>query len=533
MKDIIKVAKKAGIAKNFIEQYGSYKAKINLNLMNELSNKRNGKLVLVTAITPSKVGEGKTTMSIALHDGLSRIGINSLLCLREPSLGPVFGLKGGATGGGKATVEPSEDINLHFTGDMHALTSSINLISAVIDNHIFQGNELNINPNNITWKRALDMNDRALREIEIGLGKGNGTPHKDGFQITVASELMAILCLSNDEADFKNRVNNIIVGYTYDDKPVYVRDLKISNAIMKLMKDALKPNLVQTGEGNPVLIHGGPFANIAHGCNSIIELKMALKLKDIVITEAGFGADLGAEKFLDITCPTASLSPDAVVVVATIRALKLHGGQKFEDLDQENIDALIKGTRNLEIHLENMKKYGLPTLVAINHFAFDSKKEIKALTNWCTSKGYEVTFVDSYLKGSKGAKDFANKVVSLLDSPTNYHPLVDSILSIKDKIIKISKEIYRANDVEFSEKAIEQLNKYEKMGYKNIPVCIAKTPLSLSDSPKFESIGNDHILHVKEINLSSGAGFAVALTGKVLTMPGLPKVPAAVKMENE
>lgn len=533
MKHILEIAKKSGIDEKYIKQYGNDKAKISLECFNENKNKKDGKLVLVTAITPSKVGEGKTTMSIALQDGLCKIGASSMLCLREPSLGPVFGLKGGATGGGKASVIPSEDINLHFTGDMHALTSSINLISAIIDNHIYQGNELNINPEKIVWKRSMDMNDRSLREIEIGLGKNNGIPRKDSFQITVASELMAILCLAKDELDFKNRINNIVVAYSFDDKPIYLKELKISNAIMKLMKDALMPNLVQTLEGNPCIIHGGPFANIAHGCNSLIATKLALKLKDIVVTEAGFGADLGAEKFLDIACPIGDMKPNLVVVVATIRALKLHGGQLFEELEKEDVNALLNGVNNLKIHLENMKKYGLPVLVAINHFAFDSKKEIDALTSWCKDNGYEVTFVDSYLKGSEGGVDFANKVVTLLNENSNYKPLQNVGLSIKENITKIAKEIYRASDVKYLDKANEQIKKYEDLGYGHVPVCIAKTPLSLSDNPKLEVQGNDHVLHVKEVNLSSGAGFIVALTGKVMTMPGLPKIPAAVKMENE
>lgn len=533
MEHILKIAKKANINEKYIEQYGNDKAKIDLSILSELSTKKDGKLILVTAITPSKVGEGKTTMSIALQDGLRKINEDSLLCLREPSLGPVFGLKGGATGGGKATIEPQDDINLHFTGDMHALTSSINLISAVIDNHIYQGNELNINPEKIVWKRALDMNDRSLREIEIGLGKNNGVIRKDSFVITVASEMMAILCLAKDEDDFKERIKNIIVAYDYDDNPIYLKQLQISNAVMKLMKNALKPNLVQTNEGNPVLVHGGPFANIAHGCNSLIATKLALKLSKYVITEAGFGADLGAEKFLDITSKVGFLTPNAVVVVATIRALKLHGGQLFEELEKENLIALENGFTNLKIHLENMKKYNLPVLVAINHFSSDSENEIALLTSWCDKNNYPVTFVDSFLNGSDGAIDFAKKVKSMVESKSSYKSILDEQKTIKDKIKLIAKEIYRASDVEFSLKAEEQLSFYEKLGYKDLPVCIAKTPLSLSDNPKFEVKGNDHILHVKEINLSSGAGFVVALTGKVMTMPGLPKIPAAVKMEKE
>lgn len=531
---IDKIALKAGIDSKYIDQYGKYKAKIDLSIFDDLKNKKDAKLVLVTAITPTKAGEGKTTTSIALADGFAKINVNCMLALREPSLGPVFGLKGGATGGGLATIEPSEDINLHFTGDMHALTSSINLISAVIDNHIFQGNELEIDPSKIVWKRALDMNDRALRSVTVMQDEKKGSPRHDEFVITVASEMMAILCLANSPEDFKNRINNIIVAYTFSDKPIYLRDLKISNAIMKLMKEALKPNLVQTHEGNPTLVHGGPFANIAHGCNSIIALKLASKLGDVVVTEAGFGADLGAEKFLDICCPSANLKPDAVVMVATIRALKEHGGVLFEDLGKPDINSLKKGICNLELHLENIKKFGLPVIIAINHFADDSKEEVETLTQWCHKNGYEVSFVDSFLKGGDGAIDLANKVKKMLETcPSNYKKLYDYNLSIKEKITRICQEIYRANSVNFSEKAISQIEKYEKMGYKNIPVCMAKTPLSITDDPKVFGAPIGCSITIREVNLSAGANFIVALTGKVMTMPGLPKVPAAVKMENE
>ena len=533
IKNIKTIAKKLDITPSMLDLYGNDKAKINDKVFNLIKNNKNGKLVLVTAITPTKVGEGKTTMSIALHDGLRRINVNSLLCLREPSLGPVFGLKGGATGGGKASVIPSEDINLHFTGDMHALTSSINLISAIIDNHIFQGNELNINPEKVTWKRALDMNDRALREVNVALGKKNGTPRIDHFQITVASELMAIMCLSKDEKDFLRRINNIIVAYDYSDKPVYLKSLRISNAIMKLMRQALKPNIVQTLEGNPALIHGGPFANIAHGCNSIIATNMSLKLADVVVTEAGFGADLGAEKFLDICAPSGGFKPNAVVVVATIRALKSHGGVAFEELANENVDALASGVINLKIHLENMKKYGLPVMVAINHFKDDSENEINYLKKWCLDNGYEVSFVDSYLKGSEGAVDFANKIMKLLDMKNNYHTLYDVNASIKEKIETIAKEIYRAKDVEYSPLALEKIALYEKDKCDKLPICMAKTPLSLTDNAKNNMVTEGHTIHIKDLSLSSGAGFIVCYTGAIMTMPGLPKVPAAVKMEDE
>lgn len=534
LEKIEKIAAKAGIDEKYIEPYGKYKAKIDLSIFDELKNKKNGKLVLVTAITPTKAGEGKTTTSIALAEGFGKIGTNCMLALREPSLGPVFGLKGGATGGGLASIEPKDDINLHFTGDMHALTSSINLISAVIDNHIFQGNELNIDPSKIVWKRALDMNDRALRSITCMQDEKKGQPRHDEFVITVASEMMAILCLAKDESDFKNRINNIVVAYTFEDKPVYLKDLRISNAIMKLMKEALKPNLVQTVENNPVLVHGGPFANIAHGCNSIIALKLALKLSDVVVTEAGFGADLGAEKFMDICMPTAGLKPDGVVMVATIRALKEHGGVDQNELTKPNLEALKNGVCNLKLHLENIKKFGAPVIVGINHFADDSKEEVEWLTKWCKENNYEVSFVDGFIKGGEGSIDLANKVNNLLKiTESHYHTLYDYNSEIKSKITTICHEIYRANEVVFSDKAISQIEKYTKMGYGKTAVCMAKTPLSITDDPKVFGAPIGCKITIREVNLSAGANFIVALTGKVLTMPGLPKVPAAVKMEDE
>lgn len=534
MKKINEIAKVAKIDEEYIDFYGKYKAKIDLSIFDKLKDKKDGKLVLVTAITPTKTGEGKTTMSIALTEGFAKIGVNCMLALREPSMGPVFGLKGGATGGGLASIEPKDDINLHFTGDMHALTSSINLISAVIDNHIFQGNELNIDPEKIVWTRALDMNDRALRSVTVMQDEKKGTPRHDSFVITVASEMMAIMCLAKDAEDFRNRVNNIIVAYTFDNKPVYLKQLRISNAIMKLMREALKPNLVQTVENNPVLVHGGPFANIAHGCNSIIALKLALKLGDVVVTEAGFGADLGAEKFLDICCPTGGFKPDGVVVVATIRALKEHGGIPFEELTIPNVEAMQKGIVNLQVHLENVKKYGLPVIVAINHFADDSKEEIKALTKWCVDNGYEVSFVDGFLKGGEGSTDLATKVKEMLANRTsNYHKLYDYNSSICEKINTICKEIYRAGNVEYTDEALRQIEEFEKLGYGHTAVCMAKTPLSLSDNPKIFGAPIGSTVHIREVKLSAGANFIVALTGKVMTMPGLPKVPAAVKMEDE
>ena len=531
---ITDIAKKAGISEKYLEPYGKYKAKIDMNIMEELKNKPNGKLVLVTAITPTKAGEGKTTTSIALADGLAKIKKKCMLVLREPSLGPVFGIKGGATGGGKVSIGPSEDINLHFTGDMHALTSSINLVSAIIDNHIFQGNELNIDPNRIVWKRAIDMNDRALRNITIAEGNNEGVTRKDGFIITVASEMMAIMCLAENKEDFIERVNKVIVAYTKDDVPVTIKDLRISKAIYKLMKDALNPNLVQTLEHNPCLVHGGPFANIAHGCNSLMATKLALKLSDIVVTEAGFGADLGAEKFFDIKCRKGNLKPDMAVMVATIRALKMHGGAMQENLELENVDAMLEGCKNLDRHMQNIKKFGVPAIIAINHFASDKEIEIKALTKWCKERGYVVSFLDGFIKGGDGAIDLANKVMETLETKrSNFHPLYELNMPIKDKIIKIAKEIYRAKEVNFLEEAEKDILKFEHLGFANVPVCIAKTPQSFTDNAKLIGAPNDFVITVRSVSLSAGAGFIVALTGNILTLPGLPKVPAAVRMEDE
>jgi len=530
---IDEIAKIAGIPLTYIEPYGKFKAKIDTSIFDVLKDVPDGKLVLVTAITPTKAGEGKTTTSIALAEGMAKINQKAMLSLREPSLGPVFGIKGGATGGGLASIDPRDDINLHFTGDMHALTSSINLIAAVIDNHLYQGNELRINPQRIVWRRAMDMNDRALREIIIGRGEKNGIERQDGFVITVASELMAILCLAKDEEDFRERVQKIIVAFNVDEEPIRVRDLKISHAIMKLMKDALKPNLVQTIENNPVLIHGGPFANIAHGCNSLIALKLSRKLAPIAITEAGFGSDLGAEKFFDIACRYGEMKPDGVVMVATLRALKMHGGQLLEKISEENVEALLKGVNNLRVHLENIKKFGVPSVVAINHFASDHQSEIEALEKWCEEKGYVVSFLDGYLKGGEGAVDLAQKVVKMLDTePSHYKPLYKLDLSIEEKIEKICKQIYRAGKVEYSKFAREQIAKFNQLGYGALPVCMAKTPLSLSDNPEVIGAPEGYTITIRELGLSAGAGFVVALTGNILTMPGLPKVPSAVLMED-
>ena len=534
MKNIYEIAKKAGIAEKYVIPYGSDKAKIDLAINETLKNKENGKLVLVTAITPTKAGEGKTTSSIALTDGLNYIGVPSLACLREPSLGPVFGLKGGATGGGKVSLYPAEDINLHFTGDLHALTSSINLIAAVIDNHIFQGNELRIDPDRILWKRALDMNDRALRSVTIMQDEKKGTPRHDEFVITVASELMAIFCLAKDAEDFQHRVNEIIVALDVNGDPVRLKDLRISNAVMKLMRQAINPNLVQTLEGNPVIIHGGPFANIAHGCNSIIATKLALKLAPIVVTEAGFGADLGAEKFLDIKCRVGGLKPDAVVMVATIRALKLHGGQTYEELDQENIEALLAGTANLKHHMDTIAKYGVPAVICINHFASDTERETEALKAWCKQEGFEYAFCTGFADGAKGCQELAKLVKKTLEEKeSHYHPLYDENLPIKDKIDIICKEVYGAKQVIYKEDAEEQIRRFEALGFAKTPVCIAKTPLSITANPKIQGAPTDFDITVKEVRLSAGAGFIVALTGSIMTMPGLPKVPAAVKMEDE
>ena len=534
MKNIYEIAKKAGIDEKYVIPYGLDKAKIDTLINEVIKNNKDGKLVLVTAITPTKAGEGKTTSSIALTDGMNAIGIPSLICLREPSLGPVFGLKGGATGGGRASIIPSEDINLHFTGDMHALTSSINLISAIIDNHIFQGNELGIDPSRIVWKRALDMNDRALRSVTVNQGEKKSAPRQDEFVITVASELMAVLCLASDKDDFIRRVKNIVVAYTFNNKAVRVGDLNISNAIYKLMREALKPNIVQTLEGNPCIVHGGPFANIAHGCNSLIATKMALKLAPVVITEAGFGADLGAEKFLDIKCRVGGLKPDAVVMVATIRALKLHGGQAYEELDQENVDALLKGLPNLERHLNNIAKYDVPTVICINHFNSDTENETKALIDWCEKNHFEYAFCSAFRDGAQGAVALAKKVNEVLNTKkSNYHPLYDVNCPIKEKIEVICKEIYGAKEVEYSELAETQIQEYTEQGFDKTPICIAKTPLSFTDNPKVLGAPDDFKITIREIRLSAGANFVVCLTGSIMTMPGLPKVPAAVKMENE
>lgn len=531
LENIEKIAKKVGIDADDLELYGKYKAKIHPDVFEKVKDNKDGKLVLVTAITPTKAGEGKTTTSIALLDGLAKLKQKALLCLREPSMGPVFGLKGGATGGGKVTIEPAEDINLHFTGDMHCLTSSINLISAIIDNHIYQGNDLKIDKDRILWKRAIDTNDRELRNIEIGFGEHNGVQRKDHFEITVASELMAILCISDSEEDFRRRLDNIMVAYNLDGNPVYLKDLHITNAIMKIMHYALWPNIVQTAENNPCLVHGGPFANIAHGCSSLIATKLALKLSPIVITEAGFAADLGAEKFFDIKCRIGNLKPNMCILVATIRALKMHGGEAYENLNQENVEALKDGVKNLEQHYENLRKFGVPIVIAINHFAQDSDAEIKFLSNWCENHGYQYAFLDGYLKGGEGAIDLANKVLECLSTKkSNYKPLYELNDSIESKIERIAKEIYRADGVDFTPEALKDIEEIKKLKKDNLVVCMAKTPLSFSDNPKLLNCPKNFRITVKEVKLSNGAEFIVALLGNILTMPGLPKVPQATLM---
>lgn len=531
MERIDVIAKKAHIDEDVLEMYGNYKAKINLSMMDRLREKEDGKLILVTAITPTKAGEGKSTTTIGLVDGLSQINKNVMGCLREPSLGPVFGLKGGATGGGMAQVVPMEEINLHFTGDMHAITTANNLISAVLDNSIYQGNPLNINPEKVVWKRCLDMNDRTLRSITIAQDKKtNGVERKDGFVITVATEVMAILCLSKDLKDFEKKISEAIVAYTYDDKPVTVGDLNVAGALSIVMKEAVKPNLVQTLEKTPVLIHGGPFANIAHGCNSIIATRMALKLADYVVTEAGFGADLGAEKFMDIKCRKAEIKPNAVVVVATIRALKMHGGMDKNDLTQENIPALLEGVKNLERHIQSIQEFGVPYVVAINKFAKDTPEEVKALFDWCKENGHAVVESDAWANGGKGAVELANAVVELCEKPSQYHPLYDLEQSLESKIETIVTRIYGGKGVVFSEEAKAQLDLFKSMGWDKLPVCMAKTPSSLSDDDKLVGRPDGFDIHVKELRISKGAGFVVVLTGNIMTMPGLPKVPAALNM---
>ncbi|MCX7903429.1 MAG: formate--tetrahydrofolate ligase [Caloramator sp.] len=533
LRPIMDIAKEWGIEEDEIELYGKYKAKISLDIFKRLKDKPNGKLILVTAINPTPAGEGKSTTTVGLGQALNKIGKKAIIALREPSLGPVFGVKGGAAGGGYAQVVPMEDINLHFTGDMHAITAAHNLVSAAIDNHIHQGNSLGIDPRQIVWKRVLDMNDRALRQIVVGLGgKANGFPREDGFMITVASEVMAALCLASDLMDLKERFARMVFAYTYDGKPVTIRDLNVQGAMAVLMKDAIKPNLVQTLENTPALIHGGPFANIAHGANSIIASKLGLKLADYLVTEAGFGADLGAEKFFNIVCRYAGFRPDAVVIVATIRALKMHGGVAKQDLSKENLEALEKGFENLERHVENVRKFGLPVLVAINRFVSDTEAEIELLHKLCQKINVEVSLNEVWAKGGEGGIDMAEKLVNLVENnKPNFNHLYDVNLSIVEKVNKIAKEIYRANGAVFTAQAMKQVQKIEELGLDKLPICMAKTQYSFSDNPSLLGAPKNFDITVKEVRLSAGAGFIVVLTGDIMTMPGLPKVPAAEKID--
>ena len=533
MTNISEIAASAGIDEKYVEMYGKYKAKIDYNLLKDKADTPDGKLVLVTAISPTPAGEGKTTTTVGLADALHRMGKNVFAALREPSLGPVFGVKGGAAGGGYAQVVPMEDINLHFTGDMHAIGIANNLIAACLDNHIQQGNSLGIDVKKITWKRVVDMNDRQLRNIVDGLGgRMQGVPREDGFEITVASEIMAILCLSKDILDLKQKVASIIIGYTYDDKPVTVADLKIQGAVAAVLKDALKPNLVQTLEHTPAFIHGGPFANIAHGCNSIMATRMALKLADIVVTEAGFAADLGAEKFVDIKCRKAGLRPDAAVVVATVRALKYHGGVPKQELNSENLEALKNGLPNLLQHVENVtQNYGLPCVVAINRFPTDTEAELALVEEQCRTLGVNVVLSEVWGKGGEGGLALAEEVLRLTEGENNFHYVYEDDLSLKEKIETVAAKIYRADGVDFLPQAKKQLQTIEDLGFGKLPVCMAKTQFSFSDDASKLGAPRDFRITIKDVKVCAGAGFVVAKTGDIMTMPGLPKVPAAEKID--
>ncbi len=531
LEKIVDVAKKVGIEEDDIEQYGKYKAKISNEVYEKRKDRKDGKLILVTAISPTPLGEGKTTMSIAIADGLQKIGKKSILALREPSLGPVFGIKGGATGGGKVQIAPMEDINLHFTGDIHAMTAANNLLSSLIDNHIYFGNELGFD--RVVWKRCVDLNDRQLRAVETGLsGKKKIVPRRDSFDITVASEIMAIVCLAENIEDLKTRLGNILVGYNKEGEPIYSRQLNAQGAMTVLLKDAIKPNLVQTLEHTPAIVHGGPFANIAHGCNSIIATRMALKLGDYVITEAGFGADLGAEKFLDIKCRKAELKPDAVVLVATIKAIKYHGGVEKDKIQEENLEGLEKGMDNLYRHIDNLKnKFGLNVIVALNRYNQDTEKEIEFVEQRLNEKGVELSLVEGWAKGGDGATDIANKLVKLTEQKENFKYMYDLNENIKSKIQKVATKIYGAKDVEYSEEAEKEIEKIEKLGYGDLPVCIAKTQYSFSDDAKNLECKDEYNIHVRNVELKAGAGFIVVLAGKIMTMPGLPKIPAAESID--
>lgn len=532
MQPIVEVAKKLGLSEDDLDLYGKYKAKVSLDVWERIKNKPDGKLILVTAINPTPLGEGKTTTSVGLHDSMRRLGKNTMLALREPSTGPVFGIKGGAAGGGYAQVVPMEDINLHFTGDLHAITTAHNLLSAMIDNHLQQGNALNIDARRILWRRVVDLNDRALRKVVIGMGgKSEGIPRETGFDITVASEVMAILCLSTDLKDMKKRFANILIAYTYDNKPVYAGQLKAEGAMTVLMKDAIKPNLVQTLENNPAFIHGGPFANIAHGCNTIMATKFGLKLADYVITEAGFGADLGAEKFLDVKCRYAGLKPSAVVIVATVRALKYNGGVAKADLAQENLDALRKGFVNPQKHIANMKKFGLPVVVAVNKFPTDTQAELDLIQQLCREEGAEVALSEIWGKGSEGGEEMANKVIAACDTKNNFNFLYEANKPIKEKIETIATQIYGADGVDYSPAAEKSIAEFTELGYDKFVVVMAKTQYSLSDDAKKLGRPTNFKINVREVRASVGAGFIVAICGAIMTMPGLPKVPSAEKID--
>ena len=529
--NIVEVAKKVNVEEEDLELYGKYKAKFSSELYEKVKDRKNGKLILVTAISPTPLGEGKTTMSIAIADGLRKINQKSILALREPSLGPVFGIKGGATGGGKVQVAPMEDINLHFTGDIHAITSANNLLASLIDNHIYFGNELKFKE--VVWKRCVDLNDRQLRVVETGLsGEKKIVPRKDKFDITVASEIMAILCLAENIIDLKEKLGNILIGYNEEDKPIYAKDLNAQGAMTVLLKDAIKPNLVQTLEHTPAIIHGGPFANIAHGCNSIVATKLALKLADYTVTEAGFGADLGAEKFLDIKCRKAGIKPDAVVIVATIKAIKYHGGIEKDKIQEENIEGLEIGIDNLYRHISNIKdKFGLNVIVAINRFNSDTEAEINYLRKKLEEKGVELSLVEGWAKGGEGAIDIAQKLVNLTQKEEHFQYTYELNEGIKEKIEKVATKIYGAKGVIFEEKAQKEIERIEKLGYANLPVCIAKTQYSFSDDPKNLECKDEYDITIRDIELKTGAGFVVALAGKIMTMPGLPKIPAAENID--
>lgn len=531
LRKITNIANNLGIKESNIDQYGRYKAKINLNVYDELKNKQDGKLILVTAISPTPLGEGKTTMSIAIADGFRKIGKKSILALREPSLGPVFGIKGGATGGGRVQIAPMEDINLHFTGDIHAITAANNLLASLIDNHIYFGNELGIEK--VVWKRCVDLNDRQLRVVNTGLSNEKGiVPRMDKFDITVASEIMAILCLSTDMVDLKRRLGKIIIGYNKKDEPIFAKDLKAEGSMAVLLKDAIKPNLVQTLEHTPAIVHGGPFANIAHGCNSVIATKLALKLGDYVVTEAGFGADLGAEKFLDIKCRNLGIKPDAVVIVATIKALKYHGGAEKDKVMEENMEALERGIDNLYRHIDNIKnKFGLNIIVAINKYQQDTTLECDYLERSLRERGIELSLVEGYTKGGNGATDIANKLVSLTERKTDINYMYDLSDDIKTKIKKVANKIYYAKDVEYTDEALQEIERLEKLGYGNYPVCIAKTQYSFSDDPKNLECRDEYNITVRGVEVKNGAEFIVALAGKIMTMPGLPRVPSAESID--